>query len=105
MVLAGNQFNADKEQGYFFVSPTVLSNVTLDMNIMQEETFGPVAPIITFKHLEEAVEIANSTPYGLAAYFFTNNYKTGTYLMRIWTLALSAGMTGHHPELTYHSAV
>ena len=50
------------------------------MNIMQEETFGPVAPIITFKHLEEAVEIANSTPYGLAAYFFTNNYKTGTYL-------------------------
>ncbi|MDR7236466.1 NAD-dependent succinate-semialdehyde dehydrogenase [Neobacillus drentensis] len=80
MVLAGNQFNADKEQGYFFVSPTVLTNVTLDMNIMQEETFGPVAPIITFKHLEEAVEIANSTPYGLAAYFFTNNYKTGTYL-------------------------
>ncbi|ULT58822.1 NAD-dependent succinate-semialdehyde dehydrogenase [Neobacillus drentensis] len=80
MVLAGNQFNADKEQGYFFVSPTVLSNVTLDMNIMQEETFGPVAPIISFKHVEEAVEIANSTPYGLAAYFFTNNYKTGTYL-------------------------
>lgn len=79
-VLAGNRFNADKEQGYFFVYPTVLSNVTLDMNIMQEETFGPVAPIITFKSLEEAVEIANSTPYGLAAYFFTNNYKTGTYL-------------------------
>ncbi|MEH7119083.1 NAD-dependent succinate-semialdehyde dehydrogenase [Neobacillus vireti] len=80
MVLAGNKFNADKEQGYFFVYPTVLTNVTLDMNIMQEETFGPVAPIITFKNLEEAVEIANSTPYGLAAYFFTNSYKTGTYL-------------------------
>src|SRR3954468_619656 len=79
-VLAGNHFNADKEQGYFFVFPTVLSNVKLDMKIMQEETFGPVAPIITFKSLEEAVEIANSTPYGLAAYFFTNNYKTGTYL-------------------------
>jgi succinate-semialdehyde dehydrogenase/glutarate-semialdehyde dehydrogenase len=79
-VLAGNQFNADKEQGYFFVYPTVLSNVKLDMNIMQEETFGPVAPIISFKSLEEAVEIANSTPYGLAAYFFTNDYKTGTYL-------------------------
>lgn len=79
-VLAGNQFNADKEQGYFFIYPTVLSNVTPNMIIMQEETFGPVAPIITFKTLEEAVEIANSTPYGLAAYFFTNNYKTGTYL-------------------------
>ncbi|MCM3570597.1 NAD-dependent succinate-semialdehyde dehydrogenase [Neobacillus mesonae] len=79
-VLVGNQYNADKEQGYFFVYPTVLTNVKQDMVIMQEETFGPVAPIITFKTLEEAVEIANSTPFGLAAYFFTNNYKTGTYL-------------------------
>lgn len=79
-VLAGNRYNADKDQGYFFVYPTVLTNVKPDMVIMQEETFGPVAPIITFRTLEEAVEIANSTPYGLAAYFFTNNYKTGTYL-------------------------
>nr|WP_304214878.1 NAD-dependent succinate-semialdehyde dehydrogenase [Fredinandcohnia onubensis] len=79
-VLAGNQYKVDKEQGYFFVYPTVLANVTSNMDIMQEETFGPVAPITTFKSLEEAVEIANSTPYGLAAYFFTNNYKTGTYL-------------------------
>lgn len=79
-VLAGNQYNADKEQGFFFIYPTVLSNVTPDMIIMQEETFGPVAPIVTFKTLEEAVEISNNTPFGLAAYFFTNNYKTGTYL-------------------------
>ncbi|MGX9135106.1 NAD-dependent succinate-semialdehyde dehydrogenase [Rummeliibacillus sp. JY-2-4R] len=79
-VRAGNQYIADKEQGYFFVYPTVLTNVTDDMVIMQEETFGPVAPIVTFKTLEEAVEIANNTPFGLAAYFFTNNYKTGTYL-------------------------
>ena len=49
------------------------------MKIIQEETFGPVAPIITYKTKEEAVEIANSTPYGLAAYFFTNDYKIGTY--------------------------
>lgn len=79
-VLVGNQYKADKEQGYFFVYPTVLANVQPNMVIMQEETFGPVAPISTFKTLEEAVEIANSTPFGLAAYFFTNNYKTGTYL-------------------------
>ncbi|MGN7298155.1 NAD-dependent succinate-semialdehyde dehydrogenase [Ferdinandcohnia sp. SAFN-114] len=79
-VLAGNQYKVDKEKGYFYVYPTVLANVTSNMDIMQEETFGPVAPITTFKTLEEAVEIANSTPYGLAAYFFTNNYKTGTYL-------------------------
>lgn len=78
--LVGNEYNANKEKGYFFVYPTVLKNVNLDMKIMHEETFGPVAPLISFKELEEAVEIANSTPYGLAAYFFTNNYKTGTYL-------------------------
>lgn len=79
-VLIGNEYNANQEKGYFFVYPTVLKNVNLDMKIMQEETFGPVAPLISFKEIEEAVEIANSTPYGLAAYFFTNDYKTGTYL-------------------------
>lgn len=79
-VLTGNKFDADAEQGYFFVYPTVLKNVDGSMDIMQEETFGPVAPITSFKTLEEAVEIANNTPYGLAAYFFTNDYKTGTYL-------------------------
>lgn len=79
-VLTGNKFNVNKEKGYFFVYPTVLKNVTTDMTIMHEETFGPVAPITSFETLEEAVEIANSTPYGLAAYFFTNNYKTGTFL-------------------------
>ena len=79
-VLVGNKYDADKEKGYFFVNPTVLKNVTTEMDIMREETFGPVAPITSFKNIEEAVEIANATPYGLAAYFFTNNYQTGTYL-------------------------
>ena len=79
-VLVGNEYNADREQGYFFVYPTVLKNVQGDMKILHEETFGPVAPIITYRTKEEAVEIANSTPYGLAAYFFTNDYKMGTYL-------------------------
>ena len=79
-VLVGHEYNANQEEGYYFVYPTVLKNVNLDMKITQEETFGPVAPLIAFRELEEAVEIANGTPYGLAAYFFTNNYKTGTYL-------------------------
>jgi succinate-semialdehyde dehydrogenase / glutarate-semialdehyde dehydrogenase len=79
-VLAGNQYDVNKDQGYYFVYPTVLKNVSADAVIMQEETFGPVAPIVSFKTLEEAIEIANSTPYGLAAYFFTNDYKTGTYI-------------------------
>ncbi|MDM5209461.1 MULTISPECIES: NAD-dependent succinate-semialdehyde dehydrogenase [Cytobacillus] len=79
-VLVGNEYNANHQINTYFVYPTVLKNVQLDMKITQEETFGPVAPLISFKELEEAIEIANSTPYGLAAYFFTNNYKTGIYL-------------------------
>jgi len=79
-VLAGATYDVDREKQSFFVHPTVLANVTDDMEIMHEETFGPVAPITTFTELNEAIEIANNTPYGLAAYFFTNDYKTGNYL-------------------------
>lgn len=79
-VLVGNTFDVNDEKECYFVHPTVLKNVNDDMDIMHEETFGPVAPITTFKTLEEAVTIANGTPYGLAAYFFTNDYRTGTYL-------------------------
>ncbi|MFS8631727.1 MAG: aldehyde dehydrogenase family protein, partial [Bacillales bacterium] len=47
-----------------------------DMRIMKEETFGPVAPVITFDDTEDVIERANNTPYGLAAYLFTTNLKT-----------------------------
>lgn len=79
-VLVGNKFHADQEKNTFYVHPTVLKNVDLQMSIMHEETFGPVAPITSFKELDEAIEIANGTPFGLAAYIFTNDYKVGTYL-------------------------
>lgn len=79
-VLLGNDFNKDENKGYYFIHPTVLKNVTSEMVIMQEETFGPVLPITVFDSVEEAVEIANNTPFGLAAYFFTNDYRTGNYL-------------------------
>lgn len=58
--------------GYFY-KPTVLSKVTDDMLIMKEETFGPIAPLTTFKETDEVIEKANSTEYGLAAYVYTNN--------------------------------
>lgn len=57
--------------------PTVLTNVTEDMLCMNEETFGPVAPISTFKTEEEAIKRANDTIYGLAAYLFTENLSRG----------------------------
>ncbi|WP_417794006.1 NAD-dependent succinate-semialdehyde dehydrogenase [Terasakiella pusilla] len=57
--------------GYFF-QPTVLTNVPKTAKIMQEEPFGPVAIINPFKDLDDAIAQANSTPYGLAGYCFTN---------------------------------
>ncbi|KQL55813.1 MULTISPECIES: NAD-dependent succinate-semialdehyde dehydrogenase [Bacillaceae] len=56
-----------------FMEPTVLTNVTDDMACMVEETFGPVAPIATFKEEEEVIERANESIYGLAAYVFTKD--------------------------------
>jgi succinate-semialdehyde dehydrogenase/glutarate-semialdehyde dehydrogenase len=56
-----------------FYSPTVLADVTSDMRIAQEETFGPVAPVIAFEDNEEVIQRANNTHYGLAAYLFTRD--------------------------------
>ncbi|MBX3086553.1 MAG: NAD-dependent succinate-semialdehyde dehydrogenase [Anaerolineae bacterium] len=60
------------DNGYFY-APTVLVNLNQDMLVMREETFGPVAPIVKFNTLAEAIAIANSTPYGLAAYLYAND--------------------------------
>jgi len=62
------------ERGYFFL-PTVLGRADHSMRLMQEETFGPVAPLMKFKSLEQAISLANDSPYGLAAYLFTNDLK------------------------------
>lgn len=67
---------SDDSEGHF-VEPTVISGATDDMLIMTEETFGPVAPIQTFSDVDDAIKRANDTEYGLAAYFFTENYATG----------------------------
>ena len=56
-----------------FHEPTIVDGVTSDMRIAQEETFGPVAPIMTFSTLDEALEIANETEYGLTASVFTRS--------------------------------
>lgn len=61
--------------GFYFM-PTVLTDMTEDMAIMREEPFCPVAPIITFTDLDDAIEKANSTEFGLAGYIFTKNTKT-----------------------------
>jgi succinate-semialdehyde dehydrogenase/glutarate-semialdehyde dehydrogenase len=85
--LAGAQGEVDASR---FVVPTVLTGATTRMRLANEETFGPVAPLFRFKHEDEAIEIANGTPYGLAAYFYTEN------LNRSWRVGerLEFGMVG-----------
>ncbi len=62
----------DLDGGWFF-APTVITGVTDDMACASEETFGPVAPVLTFADEDEVVRRANATPYGLAAYLYTQN--------------------------------
>src|SRR3712207_2139714 len=77
-------------KGGHFASPVVLGDATTDMLLASEETFGPVAPLFRFETEAEAVAIANATPYGLAAYFYTESLK------RSWRVAeaLEFGMVG-----------
>jgi succinate-semialdehyde dehydrogenase/glutarate-semialdehyde dehydrogenase len=60
-----------------FFPPTVLVNVNHEMDVMRDETFGPVLPIMTFKTDEEAIRLANDSPYGLTASVWTSNIARG----------------------------
>lgn len=67
--------------GYFF-PPTVLEDVPLEADLMNEEPFGPIVPVISFSDLDDALEIANSLPYGLAAYGFTRSAATAEKMIQ-----------------------
>lgn len=76
--------------GKTFFEPTILTGVTSNMKVCQEETFGPVSAIQTFNTEEEAITLANSTNFGLASYFYSRD------IGRIWRVAeaIEAGMVG-----------
>jgi succinate-semialdehyde dehydrogenase/glutarate-semialdehyde dehydrogenase len=76
--------------GHSFFEPTVLANVTSDMVVTSEETFGPVAPVYRFKTDDEVIELANASQYGLASYFYARD------IGRIFKVAeaLEFGMVG-----------
>ena len=76
-------------KGYFY-EPTVLANVPDNANLVKEEIFGPVAPVISFASDDEAIDAANATEYGLVAYVYTNDLKRGLRAIE----ALDTGMVG-----------
>jgi succinate-semialdehyde dehydrogenase/glutarate-semialdehyde dehydrogenase len=86
-VLTGGKLHA---LGGHFYEPTVLADVTTDMKVMQEETFGPVAAVTKFNTEEEAIAAANNTEFGLASYFYARD------IGRVWRVAekLEYGMVG-----------
>lgn len=80
---------APSRKGYYY-EPTVLAGVPGDASILQEEIFGPVAPIITFDHEDAAVSAANDTDYGLVSYVYTADLRRGLRVAE----ALDTGMVG-----------
>ena len=88
VVVGGERVRTDDGPHYY--APTVLAGATPAMMLAQEETFGPVAPVFRFTHEDEVVRDANDTPFGLAAYFYSNDVR------RIWRVAqaLETGIVG-----------
>ncbi|MGX7205302.1 NAD-dependent succinate-semialdehyde dehydrogenase [Enterococcus pingfangensis] len=86
-------------KGYFF-EPTVVDNVTPEMSIYYNETFGPVIPLISFDEEEAVITAANDTPFGLASYFFTQSIQTIDNVSK----KLAYGMVGVNDTSISHSA-
>jgi len=74
IITGGNRGQTDDGGIYFY--PTVISNCKQDMRIIKEEIFGPVLPIVTFEDLDQAIDFANDSDFGLTSSIFTNNLKT-----------------------------
>lgn len=90
VVIGGERLTNDSLDKGCFYAPTVLANVTVDMLIYREETFGPVAPVIVFDDADDVIAMANDTNYGLAAYVYTQSLKTAMHAFE----ALQFGIIG-----------
>ena len=66
----------------FFYMPTLLTNVTQDSEVIQEEVFGPVLPVMKFKTIEEAVKMANDSDFGLTSSVYTESFNTAMYVQK-----------------------
>ncbi len=94
-VFFGGKQPSGLEGAYY--EPTVLTNITFDMRVWQEEVFGPVLPIVTFKTEEEAIKLANDTTYGLTAFVFTPDKQK---YLRVAS-KLQAGCIAHNNALYF----
>ena len=90
-VLVGGERLTEGEYGNgSFYAPTILDNVTTEMDIFYEETFGPVIPLIDFEGEDEVIKMANDTIFGLASYFFTTDLRRAEKVSQ----ALEYGLVG-----------
>lgn len=96
--LTGGRRPSGRNKGFYF-EPTVFAEVPDTARIMREEPFGPLAPITAFRDLDEAIERANATPYGLAAYGFTTSQRRAEAL----SSGLQAGMVGINTFMIAHA--
>ena len=96
-VECGGKIPLSLQDGYYF-EPTVLTGVTPEMSVMNEEVFGPVAVISVFENMDEAIALANSTIYGLGASVWTKNLDTA---MRM-SSQLECGMVWVNEICTLH---
>jgi succinate-semialdehyde dehydrogenase/glutarate-semialdehyde dehydrogenase len=90
LVTGGERLTADGLDAGNFYAPTLLADVTPDMLIYREETFGPVAPVIVFDDDDDAIAMANDTDYGLASYVYTKSITRAFRAME----QLKFGMVG-----------
>jgi acyl-CoA reductase-like NAD-dependent aldehyde dehydrogenase len=96
LVAGGERYG---ERGFFY-KPTVLTGVTPSMTVMRDETFGPVVPVVEVGSLDEAIEQANSVPYGLGANVYTQDFEKMLKCMR----ELKAGTVWINDPLTDNDA-
>ncbi|WP_316014384.1 NAD-dependent succinate-semialdehyde dehydrogenase [Roseobacter sp. HKCCA0434] len=84
------QGGGDSDAGALYFTPTVVTGMTQEMQVAQEETFGPVAPLFKFETEEEGIRLANDTVFGLAAYYYTRD------IGRVWRVGegLEYGIVG-----------
>ncbi len=82
VVLGGKRPEGEQFRRGYWYEATILTNVRNDMDIMQQEIFGPISPVMAFDDFEEAVALANDTKYGLTAYLFTNDIKRMMHAVR-----------------------